>query len=190
MPRPGPRTISRYSEQFKATAVRLSQLPGVRVQDVVASLAFSGLSALSVVVLELSKKQWRADLTTGLWLVFAWSFGTFFFSVLPLLLIEFRLATSVVIGVSSFLLGIYTLLVAGTAFQRDWGIRRNGGEAPLKTMIIGLSMATLLTVGLLANSLQLLPGEAIGWYLVALTICLVYAVLPMVNFLLATTDSS
>ena len=38
MPRPGPRTISRYSEQFKATAVRLSQLPGVRVQDVAASL--------------------------------------------------------------------------------------------------------------------------------------------------------
>jgi transposase len=38
MPRPGPRTISRYSEQFKATAVHLSQLPGVRVQDVAASL--------------------------------------------------------------------------------------------------------------------------------------------------------
>ena len=38
MPKPGPRTVSRYSEQFKATAVRLSQLPGVRVQDVAESL--------------------------------------------------------------------------------------------------------------------------------------------------------
>jgi transposase-like protein len=38
MPRPGPCTIARYSEQFKATAVRLSQLPGVQVQDVAASL--------------------------------------------------------------------------------------------------------------------------------------------------------
>ena len=38
MPRPGPRTIARYSEQFKATAVRLSRLPGVQVQDVAASL--------------------------------------------------------------------------------------------------------------------------------------------------------
>jgi transposase len=38
MPRPGPRTTPRYSEQFKATAVRLSQLPGVAVQDVAASL--------------------------------------------------------------------------------------------------------------------------------------------------------
>ena len=38
MPRPGPRTIARYSEQFKATAVQLSRLPGVQVQDVAASL--------------------------------------------------------------------------------------------------------------------------------------------------------
>ena len=34
MPKPGPRTTYRYSESFKATAVRLSQLPGVAVGDV------------------------------------------------------------------------------------------------------------------------------------------------------------
>ena len=38
MPKPGPRTTRRYSPSCKATAVRLSQLPGVRVQDVAASL--------------------------------------------------------------------------------------------------------------------------------------------------------
>ena len=38
MPKPGPRTTYRYSDEFKATAVRLSQLPGVEVQDVAASL--------------------------------------------------------------------------------------------------------------------------------------------------------
>lgn len=38
MPTPGPRTTPRYSEQFKATAVRLSQMPGVAVQDVAESL--------------------------------------------------------------------------------------------------------------------------------------------------------
>ncbi|MGY0635271.1 transposase [Luteimonas sp. A478] len=38
MPRPGPRTTYRYSDEFKATAVRLSQLPGVLVGDVAASL--------------------------------------------------------------------------------------------------------------------------------------------------------
>jgi transposase len=38
MPRPGPRTTPRYSEGFKAAAVRLSQLPGVQVQDVAESL--------------------------------------------------------------------------------------------------------------------------------------------------------
>jgi transposase len=38
MPRPGPRTTYRFSDEFKATAVRLSELPGVEVQDVAASL--------------------------------------------------------------------------------------------------------------------------------------------------------
>jgi transposase len=38
MARPGPKTTPRYSSEFKATAVRLSQLPGVRVNDVAASL--------------------------------------------------------------------------------------------------------------------------------------------------------
>lgn len=39
MPKPGPRTTYRYSDEFKATAVRLSQISGVLVNDVAASLA-------------------------------------------------------------------------------------------------------------------------------------------------------
>ena len=38
MPSPGPRTTYRYSDVFKATSVRLSQLPGVSVRDVAESL--------------------------------------------------------------------------------------------------------------------------------------------------------
>jgi|SRR5690554_443657 len=38
MPKPGPRTTYRYSPEFKATAVRLSHLPGVSVRDVAQSL--------------------------------------------------------------------------------------------------------------------------------------------------------
>lgn len=38
MPKPGPRTTYRYSDTFKATAVRLSHLPGVSVRDVAESL--------------------------------------------------------------------------------------------------------------------------------------------------------
>lgn len=38
MPKPGPRTIYKYTDEFKATAVRLSNLPGVAVQDVAESL--------------------------------------------------------------------------------------------------------------------------------------------------------
>jgi transposase len=38
MPKPGPRTTYQYSDEFKSTAVRLSELSGVEVQDVAASL--------------------------------------------------------------------------------------------------------------------------------------------------------
>lgn len=38
MARSGPRKISRYGEQFKATAVKLSSLRGVLIQDVAAAL--------------------------------------------------------------------------------------------------------------------------------------------------------
>jgi len=38
MPKPGPRTTYKYTDEFKATAVRLSQLGGVAVQDVADAL--------------------------------------------------------------------------------------------------------------------------------------------------------
>jgi len=38
MAKPGPRTTYRYSREFKATAVRLSQMAGVAVGDVAESL--------------------------------------------------------------------------------------------------------------------------------------------------------
>lgn len=38
MPKPGPRTTYKYSDEFKATAVRLSELDGVAVQDVADAL--------------------------------------------------------------------------------------------------------------------------------------------------------
>jgi transposase len=39
VPRAGPRTIRRYSAEFKLTAVRLSHQPGIQVQAVAAALA-------------------------------------------------------------------------------------------------------------------------------------------------------
>jgi transposase len=38
MGKPGPRKIGRYTQQFKATAVRLSELPDVLVRDVADAL--------------------------------------------------------------------------------------------------------------------------------------------------------
>ena len=49
MPAPGPRTTYRYSDHFKAMAVRLSELPGVSVQDVADSLYIHPFHVVSLV---------------------------------------------------------------------------------------------------------------------------------------------
>ena len=43
MAKPGPRTTRKYSEEFKASAVRLSEMKGVAVQDVAESLSIHPL---------------------------------------------------------------------------------------------------------------------------------------------------
>ena len=55
MPRSGPRTVRRYSGEFKLTAVRLSQQPGIQVKTVAAALAIHPFM--------LSK--WRKDAREG-----------------------------------------------------------------------------------------------------------------------------
>jgi transposase len=55
MPRSGPRTVRRYSDEFKLAAVRLSQERGIQVQTVAAALAIHPFM--------LSK--WRKDAREG-----------------------------------------------------------------------------------------------------------------------------
>ena len=56
MPRSGPRSVRKYSDEFKLTAVRLSHQPGLQVKTVAA--------ALEIHPLMLSK--WRKDVRDGL----------------------------------------------------------------------------------------------------------------------------
>ncbi len=55
MPRSGPRTVRKYSDEFKLTAVQLSQRPGSQVKSVAA--------ALTIHPFMLSK--WRKDARDG-----------------------------------------------------------------------------------------------------------------------------
>ena len=55
MPRSGPRAVRKYSDEFKLTAVRLSQQPGLQVKTVAA--------ALEIHPFMLSK--WRKDARDG-----------------------------------------------------------------------------------------------------------------------------
>jgi transposase len=55
MPKPGPRTTYKYSDHFKATAVRLSQIEGIEVQDVAGSLYIHPLML----------SRWRKEMREG-----------------------------------------------------------------------------------------------------------------------------
>jgi transposase len=55
VPRAGPRTVRRYSDEFKLTAARLSEQPGIQVKTVAAALAIHPFM--------LSK--WRKDAREG-----------------------------------------------------------------------------------------------------------------------------
>ena len=55
MARPGPRSVRKYSDEFKLTAVQLSQQPGIQVRTVAAALAIHPFM--------LSK--WRKDAREG-----------------------------------------------------------------------------------------------------------------------------
>lgn len=56
MPKPGPRSTYKYTDKFKATAVKLSQLPGVKSKDVAESLCIHPFML----------SRWRKELKEGL----------------------------------------------------------------------------------------------------------------------------
>ena len=56
MPKPGPRTTYKYTDRFKATAVKLSQLPGVASKDVAESLCIHPFML----------SRWRKEMREGL----------------------------------------------------------------------------------------------------------------------------
>jgi hypothetical protein len=150
-----------------------------------ASVAFAGLSALSMVVVQLASVEWRPDMTTGLWLMLAWSLGAFAFSILPLLLLEFGLSQDVVTSIVSAGLGIFVIVVSMLAIVRDGHLLKRGAEAPLRTMIIGGGLAVVIAIGLFLNSLSILPGARQAWYVGGVFTALIYAMLPLGHLVLS-----
>jgi transposase len=55
MPRPGPRTVRKYSDEFKVTAVRLSHHPEVQVKTV----------ALALAIHPFMLSKWRKEVRDG-----------------------------------------------------------------------------------------------------------------------------
>lgn len=153
------------------------------------AVAYAGLSALSLVVVQLAGVKWQSQMTTGFWLVIAWSLGAFMFSLLPMVVFHFTNSSDYSLSFSSFFLAIYVFVVITSALRRDTRILRLGvtgtARPPVFTMIT-VGAACYLTSGLLiANAFSLLPLSGLAWYVGALFEILVFGIIPLLHLVSA-----
>ena len=153
------------------------------------AVAYAGLSALSLVVVQLAGVKWQSQMTTGFWLIIAWSLGAFMFSLLPMVVLQFTDSPGFSISFSSFFLAIYVVVVITSALRRDSRILRLGATGaarpPVFTMIT-VGSACYLTSGLLiANAFSLLPPSGLAWYVGALFEILFFGIIPLLHIVAA-----
>lgn len=153
------------------------------------AVAYAGLSALALVVVQLAGVKWQAQLTTGLWLIVAWSLGAFVFSVFPILLLEFAISANSVISIASIGLGIFILTVIASALRRDIRIIRLGASGaarpPVYTMIAMGCICVVSALALILNAFSLLPGPRQAWYVAGVCALLLFAIVPLVHLVAA-----
>ena len=153
------------------------------------SVAYAGLSALALVVVQLAGVKWQAQMTTGLWLLIAWSLGAFVFSIFPILLAEFKIAAETIISVASFGLGIFIAVVILSALRRDTRILKLGAigtaRPPVYTMITIGTISTLSSVSQILNAFSLLPGPRQAWYCAGIGTLFLFAIAPLVHLVAA-----
>lgn len=153
------------------------------------AVAYAGLSALALVVVQLAGAKWQSQMTTGFWLVIAWSLGTFIFSLMPVVIEQFGLGGDFAIAFSSVLLSLFVATVISGALRRDMRILRRGvvgpARPPVMSMITVGSACYLTAILLLANAFSLLPGTRMAWYLAALLEMCVFAIIPLVHLVAA-----
>lgn len=153
------------------------------------AVAYAGLSALALVVVQLAGAKWQSQMTTGFWLVIAWSLGAFVFSLMPVVLEQFELGIPFAMSFSSVWLGLFIAAVITGALRRDTRILRSGVEGPAKPPVLTMIAVGTASYGtavlLMANALSWLPGSPVAWYLAALLEVCVFAIIPLVHLVAA-----
>lgn len=154
------------------------------------AVAFAGLSALALVVVQLAGVKWQAQMTTGFWLLITWSLGAIVFSLLPLVLLQFGISEAQVASISSACLGMFIFTVSGAALRRDTRILRLnlGSKPPVKTMIFVGGTATISAIAMLLNALSFLPANQSAWYLAGVFELLLFAIVPLAHLLIEVSE--
>ena len=153
------------------------------------AVAYAGLSALALVVVQLAGVKWQAQMTTGLWLIIAWSLGAFVFSIFPIVLAEFNIPAESIITIASVGLGAFTITVIASALRRDIRILKLGAKGtarpPVVFMVSVGSTAILSSLAMFLNALSLLPGPRQAWYITGVCALFLFAIVPLVHLVAA-----
>lgn len=153
------------------------------------AVAYAGLSALALVVVQLAGVRWQSQMTTGFWLVISWGLGAFMFSLLPIVIYQFTDSSETSIAISSGLLAIFIFVVISSALQRDIRILRSGAKGsarpPAFTMISVGTACYATSLILLANAFAWLPAPGSRWYIAALYAMFIYAIVPLFHLVAA-----
>lgn len=153
------------------------------------AVGYAGLSALSLVVVQLAGVKWQSQMTTGFWLVLAWSLGVFLFSLLPVAMVQFGIGSDRAVAICSGLLSLFVVAVISSALRRDTRLLRSGvtgmARPPVFTMITVGSACYLTALLLLANAFVLPAATTHAWYVAALLEMFVFAIIPLVHLVAA-----
>ena len=137
------------------------------------AVAIAGFSSLAIVFRGRSS-DWRGQDYVSLAFAMAWSIGSVFLALIPIVLAEFGidLATSARVGLVCIV--VYMLAIGGILTVVRRSVASSGGGAA--SLNLGLSVLfVVIVLGALSASVGLLPGPPHGWLATAIVLLMAHA---------------
>ncbi len=151
------------------------------------SVAITGFSSL-IIIFRGSDAAWQDHDYVHFGFVLAWSIGSIFLSLIPLLLAEFGAAAAQAARLGLYATVLY-IIVTGSVLTRiqTRTITRHGVTLPfLPRLLMTMLIVTTAVIALLAG-ISVLPGAPHAWLGLAIVLLLVAATADLGIFVVQTT---
>jgi hypothetical protein len=137
------------------------------------AVAIAGFSSLAIVFRGRSS-DWSGQDYVSLAFAMAWSIGSVFLALLPIVLGEFGIDLTTASRVGLFCIVIYMVLVGAILTIARQSVASSGGGVARFSLGISLLFITIVTGALLAG-FGLLPGPPNGWLVTGIALLMAHA---------------